>query len=83
MRRRRSGRDHLSDIFYTTGDMSERTVDESFEHSRHYTDVVTQTMLEGERLEQKKAREQKSGEVKKEQQTQKPTNNPLNSQNCL
>ncbi|MEJ8801081.1 hypothetical protein [Pontibacter sp. H249] len=53
MRRRRSGRDHLSDIFYTTGDMRERTVDESFGFSRGFTDAVSQEMLEEERIARK------------------------------
>jgi hypothetical protein len=53
MRRRRSGRDHLSDIFYNTGDMRQRTVDESFGYSREFTDMTRQEMLEGERLQRK------------------------------
>lgn len=53
MRRRRSGRDHLSDIFYNTGDMSERTVNESFGFSREFTDATNQEMLEEERLQRK------------------------------
>lgn len=51
---RRRGRRSLSDLFYNTGDMYERTVDESFGFSRQFADTVTEGMLEEERIKNKR-----------------------------
>ena len=51
MRHRRSGRDHLSDIFYTVGDMNLSPADEIFGFSRGFTDATQDRMLREERLE--------------------------------
>ncbi|PRY10668.1 hypothetical protein CLV24_11387 [Pontibacter ummariensis] len=47
---RRRGRNFLSDLFYNTGDLNERTVDDSFGFSRQFADTVTEGMLEDERI---------------------------------
>jgi hypothetical protein len=80
MKRSRLG--PLSGLFFTAWQGHEKTVDESFDHSRHYADAVTQTMLEGERLEQKKASAEENKNLNKEQ-NQKLDNTSFNSQNCL
>jgi hypothetical protein len=58
MRRRRSGRGHLSDLFYNTGDMNERTINDSFGFSREFADKTRQEMLSEERIEMKHKREE-------------------------
>lgn len=51
MRSRRSGRDHLSDIFYNVGDMNLSPLDDRFGFSREFTDATYDRMLREERLE--------------------------------
>ncbi|WP_242920917.1 hypothetical protein [Pontibacter liquoris] len=58
MRSRRSGRNHLRDIFFNTGDEHEKTVNESFDYSREFIDVVNQEMLDDERVERKHKQEE-------------------------
>jgi hypothetical protein len=64
MRRRRSGRGHLSDLFYNTGDMNERTVNDSFGFSREFTDRTSQEMLSEERIEMKHKKEEEEQRIK-------------------
>ena len=56
---RRSRLMPLSGLFFNTGDRQEKTVDESLTYSRHYTDSINESMMEGDRLEHKHAEEQK------------------------
>ncbi|MBC5992840.1 hypothetical protein [Pontibacter cellulosilyticus] len=51
MRYRRSGRDHLSDIFYNVGDMNLGSVDDRLGFTREFTDATQDRMLRDERLE--------------------------------
>ncbi len=72
----------MSGLFFTSWQGYNRTGDENFSHSRQYKDEVTQTMLEGERLEQKKttgATESKAPEA----YTPDEKEAPVNPQNCL
>lgn len=84
---RRSRLMPLSGLFFNTGDRREKTVDESFTHTRHYADTINEGMMESDRLEHKKQEEQK-----KQVQNQASQNPELKSnhgpgqapaQNCL
>lgn len=55
---RRNRRRHITDLFYNTGDLNERTVDESFTFSREFTNTINQEMLEEERIMRKHEQEQ-------------------------
>lgn len=56
---RRPRRSSMSGMFYNTGDLSERTVDESLGFTREFTDRTNQEMLTEERLEKKHELERK------------------------
>lgn len=55
---RRNRRGHLRDLFFNTGDLNERTVDESTRISRDYTNSLQEQMLEEERLKMKHKNEE-------------------------
>lgn len=57
---RRNRRRPLDGIFYNTGDMNERTVDESINVSRSYAESLQEPMFEEERIKHKKEEEEKN-----------------------
>ena len=77
----------LSGLFFNTGDRQEKTVDESFTHSRHYADTINEGMMEGERMEHKKEEEQNTQMQNKMHQNPELKSNhgpgPKPEQNCL
>lgn len=60
---RRNRRGHLRDLFFNTGDLNERTVDESTRISRDYANSLQEPLLEEERLRLKKEEEQMRGQI--------------------
>ena len=84
---RRSRLMPLSGLFFNTGDWQEKTVDESFTHSRHYADTVNEGLMEDERLEQKKEVEKNELAQNKIQDNPEIKSNhgagPKPEQNCL
>ena len=57
---RRNRRKPLDGIFYNTGDMNERTVDDSINVSRSYAESLQEPMFEEERIKHKKEAEERN-----------------------
>ena len=82
---RRNRRRPMDGLFYNTGDMYERTVNDSINVSRGYTDSLQEQMYEQERMTHKKEED----EINRQQQSPTPVvkstidpgTNP--GQNCL
>lgn len=82
---RRNRRRPMDGIFYNTGDMYEKSVSDSINVSRSYTDSLQEPMLEEERIKHKKEEEERN----RLQQAPKPDiksnigPNAAPGQNCL
>ncbi|MEJ8757892.1 hypothetical protein WG947_12835 [Pontibacter sp. H259] len=84
----------LSGLFFNTGDRHEQTIDESFGFSRQYRDTVSEGLMEGERLENKKEALHRQEEEQKRQMNNpmphhkqytmhNPDQGPVSHQTCL